>query len=476
MNKIRLFSLFIIFICQSAANAQDCNCTQKFDFFKEKIKLNYSGYRDKVTTSNQSAFDQYTNIFQQQALNTNSDTACFRILLEWKKWFRDGHVQLSTNGGARDKPEQIRAQFADTERIDLSEAAAKAYFDQPNRLPIEGIWQNEEGNYKVAIVQKPTAYREYAAIILKADSIYWMPGQIKFDLQKTDNPNLFSSQYFMRDHSMNKDTALLESDKLRLNKIGNWYMVYPRVATKTKPEGIYKLSALDSSTLLLVIPTMNESVRKQLDQLIKENKALLSRTPNLVIDCRGNGGGSDITYRKVLPLLYTNRTKTYRAQVWATKDNADKYANLNKNKDYPWYIRAYGGYMKRRINRNLGEYIGRKGASNNRRHKTQKYPQRVAVLIDGRCGSSCESFVEEARQSKKVTLIGVNTAGVSDYGNLHSITFPCGNLIMSYPTTRSSAVEVGKGIDNVGFPPDVRLGKEHKDWVEFARVHLHQKN
>ncbi len=473
MHKIQLFLLFIIVIFHYTANAQDCTCTQKFDFFKEKIKLNYSGYRDKVTTSNQLAFDQHTNIFQQKATNANSDTACFRILLEWKKWFRDGHVQLST-GSTAGNPAQIRAQFANTEHINLSEAAAKAYFDQPNRLPIEGIWQNEEGNYKVAIVQKPTTQREYAAIILKADSIYWMPGQIKFDLQKTDQPNIFSSQYFMRDHSLSPDTAFLNSDKLRLNKIGNWYMVYPRMATKTKPEGIYKLSTLDSSTLLLVIPTMDESVRKQLDQLIKENKALLARTPNLVIDCRGNGGGSDITYRKVIPLLYTNRTKTYHAQVWATKDNADKYANLKKNKDYPWYIRAYGGYMKRRINRNLGEYIGRKGATKNGRHKKQKYPHRVAILIDGGCASSCESFVEEARQSQKVTLIGVNTAGVSDYGNLHSIAFPCGNFTMSYPTTRSSAVDIGKGIDTVGFPPDIRLEKEQKDWVEFARVHLHK--
>jgi C-terminal processing protease CtpA/Prc len=83
--------------------------------------------------------------------------------------------------------------------------------------------------------------------------------------------------------------------------------------------------------------------------------------------------------------------------------------------------------------------------------------------------------VEEARQSQKVTLIGVNTAGVSDYGNLHSIAFPCGNFTMSYPTTRSSAVDVGKGIDTVGIPPDIRLDTAQKDWVEFARLHLHKK-
>jgi hypothetical protein len=87
MHKIQLFLLFIIVIFHYTANAQDCTCTQKFDFFKEKIKLNYSGYRDKVTTSNQLAFDQHTNIFQQKATNANSDTACFRILLEWKNGF-----------------------------------------------------------------------------------------------------------------------------------------------------------------------------------------------------------------------------------------------------------------------------------------------------------------------------------------------------------------------------------------------------
>lgn len=474
MHRLTLIT-FLVILSRPVA-AQNCDCLSQFNFFEEKIRINYSGFRDKVTRQNQEQFNEHTAKYRSLAATAGSDTACFRIMSDWKKWFRDGHVQLSMSSSAAATPEEVRARFSGAEKISISEAEARNYFDQPGIHPAEGIWQSVEGNYRIALMRKPAAHRDFAAIILKADSVYWMPGQIKFELKSAQNPGTFSANYFMRDHSINPDTATLEGQTLKFGKTGGWYMVYPRTGEKPKSAEIFRLTSLDSSTALLVIPTMSETVRTQLDSLITANKALLNRKPNLIIDCRGNGGGSDITYRLVTPLLYTNRTYGYRNQTWATKDNADKYDQLSKNTDYPRGTRNYGARMYKKILRHQGKFIGRKGKVKNRKLTSQEYPKRVAVLIDGRCASSCESFVEEARQSKKVILIGVNTMGVSDYGNLHRIDLPCQKFSMAWPTTRSSAVAAGKGIDNVGFPPDVRLDAGTKDWVEFARVYLNQKS
>ena len=453
--------------------AQTCSCAQNFQFFEEKIRINYPGFRDKVTDQSRGEFDRFTARHRQLAEQAGSDTACFRILSDWKKWFRDGHVQLNRTAAQAD-PVEVRKKYANTEKIDLTETGARAYLDQAGRLSAEGIWRNAEGSYRVAITRQPGDWREFAASILRADSVYWIPGQVKFELKNTDRADVFAVHYYMRDHSMQTDTATLTDGVLHIAKTGDWYREYPgQPVKKPAPSIVYKLNRLDSVTLLLVLPTMNENVRHQLDSLMKANRDLFLQTPNLVIDCRNNGGGSDITYRLVSPLLYTHRTTRYRYQIWATRDNAGKYADLQKNNNYPWVYRTYGGWMKRRILRNEGKFIGKKGLAKNGKLKKQPFPQRVAVLINGNCASSCESFVEEARQSEKVTLIGVNTAGVSDYGNLHTLPLPCYGFEMRYPTTRSTAIDVGKGIDNIGFAPDVRLGPETKDWVEFARQYLH---
>jgi hypothetical protein len=83
-------------------------------------------------------------------------------------------------------------------------------------------------------------------------------------------------------------------------------------------------------------------------------------------------------------------------------------------------------------------------------------PSRVAILMDGQCGSTTELFLLLARQSKKVTLFGQPSAGVLDYANVRLFTLPSGNCFMAIPTTRSRRLPKNP-IDNIGIAPDVRL-------------------
>src|SRR5258705_1608903 len=72
-------------------------------------------------------------------------------------------------------------------------------------------------------------------------------------------------------------------------------------------------------------------------------------------------------------------------------------------------------------------------------------PRRVALLVDHHCASSCEELVFEARQSRKVTVLGSeNTAGVDDYGNVRSLWLP-GWRRMRVPTSRERRERVDPG-------------------------------
>lgn len=470
------YAFLLVALCffQTLLPAQSCNCPEQFEFLTQKMAANYAGYQDKVTPATQAAFDAHTARYRALAAPVTSDTTCARLLHEWTLFFKDHHVQMSYNG-PQDNPEQVRQRFSAWEKIALDESAARSLIDRPGGDPAEGIWEMQGGNYRVALVPAPTPSRDLAAVVLRADSVYWVPGQLKFELKKDGEG--YSGNFFMRDHSVKTSTALLEGDQLKFNGLSTWQRVYPGSGKlpAAAPRQIFTLKQLDSTTLLLTVPTMDESVRLQLDSLIKANRKLLAGTPNLIIDCRNNGGGSDITYYPLKPFLYTQPVTGERMQLWATPDNADKFAEMGKNKDFPWTWRMYGRHTARKMRRHYGHFIGKTGQYKERMKHVMPYPQRVAVLIDGGCASSCEEFVLFAQQSKKTTLIGQNTGGVHDYGNLHFLTFPDKRFTLGYPTSRSGNVAAGRPIDNIGIPPAVRVEEKDGDWVEFARQYLHQK-
>lgn len=337
---------------------------------------------------------------------------------------------------------------------------------------MEGIYRNAEGNYRVAVIKNSTSERDFVGVVLKADSIWWMPGQVKFDLKKAKSLSTYMSRYYMRDHSERNPSVTFTDGKLEFADLGTWHKQYPGIPSVPAKPQIFTLAKLDSQTLLLTVPTMNETVRKELDSLVQANASLLERTPHLIIDCRDNGGGSDITFDPLKPYVYSGSVKGYRGQIYATDDNIEKYEKLRHSKDFPKKYRLYFGHMARKMRKHKGEFVGKCGEATEKFKKVKPYPQRVAILINGNCASSCEQFVYYAEQSTRVTLIGQNTAGILDYGNLHNLDFPCGKFGLAYPTSRSCRVDIGKGIDGVGIPPDVKIDEEGKDWVEYARQYL----
>ena len=464
-----LFSAVFFFISSSFLFAQnDCTYEDTFNWVQDILKVNYSGYKDKVTADNQAEFVQFTRIYQDKIISAESDSACYRLIKEWMGWFRDGHVQFGYQTIDR-SPAEIRAAYADWERIDFTEESFHAWLDTQPGDALQGIWSSNSGAYKVGIVKSPTESRDYAGFIIQADSLYWMPGQVKFELKMDESTQQFKLNYYMQDHSLREEQAKVNGLILEFSNLGNWYQLYPEqgkpVAEATRQT--YTLEKVDDETLKLTVPTMSESVRKELIALLDDNKEWIESTPNWIIDCRGNGGGSDITYAPLLPYLATGDIYYDHSKIYATKENAQKYLKLRRNKDYPWYQRVYFGWLGKKLLRKQGEFVGKSCSSIDKTRRVRPFPQQVVVMMDRGCGSSCESFVQVAEQSEKVTTIGQNSAGVSDYGNLHTIVGPCGRFQMSYPTSRYCRVDEGRGIDFIGIDPDVRVGEE-EDWLEVA--------
>jgi SOS response regulatory protein OraA/RecX len=50
---------------------------------------------------------------------------------------------------------------------------------------------------------------------------------------------------------------------------------------------------------------------------------------------------------------------------------------------------------------------------------------------------------------------------------MRDISFPCSSRILSYATTRSRRIDQGKGIDNKGIEPSIKLNSG-TDWIREA--------
>ncbi len=487
--------LLILLAQVSAFSQQSCDCRENFEWMQQKIATNYAGYRDKATAQTQPALDALSTQLLAQTEQA-ADTTCLRLMGEWLRFFRDGHLQIANNAGGSQpeepKPEDIRARFTAEPSISMTERRAKQLLDQRGEkaTPVEGIWQNMDGTYRVVVLPTPLGaeqFRGYSAVILKADSVWWMPSQIKFNLSLAKS-GYHEAEYFMRDHSANQHQAFTDGKVLEIKGVGRWRKVYPEAVSDdavarfpspyAPPGGVvstkFELKKLDDQTLLLRIPTFDHNLRHITDSLLAAHADLLARTPNLIIDLRNNGGGSDVSYSKVMPYLYTQPVQVAGTQQFATVDNAEKYRLLQHDKNYPRSTRQYAKRMEKKMLRHPGTLL--KGKNSTKKMKiVRPYPQKVAVLINGGCGSSCEQFVLAAKQSKKVTLIGSPTAGVLDYGNMHHMAYSCKKWRLGWATSRSMRIDAGQGLDNVGIVPQLQPDVEVRDWVEFALNYLKKK-
>src|SRR5699024_1603577 len=76
----------------------------------------------------------------------------------------------------------------------------------------------------------------------------------------------------------------------------------------------------------------------------------------------------------------------------------------------------------------------------------QVKPENVYIMTDYYCGSSGETFVSNAKKSKKVTIVGRPTMGIMDYFNVVSVDY--GNFEFDYSISKmhENSLTYGLGV------------------------------
>lgn len=232
----------------------------------------------------------------------------------------------------------------------------------------------------------------------------------------------------------------------------------------------------DSSTVYLRIPTFDSRYKKVIDSVISANTDLIKKKKNLIIDITDNGGGDDRSFSEIIPFLYTNPIRNVSVARLSTPQNNKFWVEYLQQNNLSSSDKSYYSEVVAKLNANLGKFVMLNDSVYTTRYSTiHRFPQNVAILINGNNGSTAEQFLLAARQSKKVKLFGTTTMGELDISNMYSINSPDGRYTLWYCMSKSLRIPENT-IDNKGISPDYYLDKSipKSGWLNYVAEILHQ--
>jgi len=284
----------------------------------------------------------------------------------------------------------------------------------------------------------------------------------------------------MRDHSADE----IKSAKL----IGNNYLstgsslfkriepIFPAdksldMSFKFQSTEIPLFEKLSDKTVILRIPSFDGSAKKQIDSVIIANMSTITKTENLIIDLQNNGGGSDGSFEKLIPLIYTNPIRVVGMELLSTPLNNKRMEEFANDPEASEHDKKWAKDALEKLNKNLGKFVNLASSIVDFETSDTMYtfPKKVGIIINGGCGSTTEQFILAAKQSKKVKLFGTTTFGSLDISNMFSVKSPCNDLELGYCLSRSFRIP-DFTIDGKGLQPDYYLDKEipRYEWIDFV--------
>ena len=468
--------------------AQDCSCSGHLEWLITTFSENDAGFQLVVDKKGEAAYLEHNETFRAQAAEVSEIANCGTLLYQWLLFFRNGHHGIvplqdfdSDNADeAQPTPEDIRAQYRDTETIVMSDSSFLQYLSEVEEPSLEGVWKYN--SYVIGVIKDiENPAREYVGFILEADSVYWMPNQVKIEWPEALDNGEFSTIFYMRDHSKREFNSRLLGNNILKTDYFYWERLYPEYPADPSMDRYLKsmqarsafIEPIDDDAVLLRIPSFNGSNQQYIDSILAANHDLISSRPILMIDIRNNGGGSDRSYSEILPYLYTNPIRIVGLEFYSTTLNNSRMLSFANNADWDEESRQWAQEAYDKLSRQIGEFVnlGEDGeqVSIVEFDTVATYPERVGILMNENCASTSEQFLLAAKQSQKVKLFGVSTAGVLDISNQLQVDFPCGTYELYYSLSKSFRIP-DFAIDDIGIQPDFLMNKfiMDEEWLDIA--------
>ncbi len=437
--------------------AAQCDCLKNWHWLKETFENNDAGFQWAIDRKGMETYQQFCDSIEVELRKASDIYECEKIIKDWGKFFRKGHFFVALNQFT-----PVENAPVNTETVEYSIETVKAQIQELKDTLI-GIWHSHP--YTIGIVRDTiNLNRKYVGFIIKSEVEEWKPGEVKVEFFEA-HPQL-SANLYLRDHSLWKTNARLISDAELI--IGNSKFLNTlkidtleqRLLSTSSPLFLH----LSDETALLRIPSFSYNKTDEINTLIKRNEKSILSHKNLIIDLRGNEGGSDYSWREIIPFIYTNPIETIGVEFYSTPLNRSLHYD-----DLPFFRRIIAHKHIKKAKKNDGKFVARNSFSIQKLKTIHPKPQKVMVLVDEDCASSTEQFIFAAKQSTKTTIYGKQTFGALDVSNMVRVFTPDNCFLMSYSVTRTLRPAAAR-IDDIGIVPDVSIPDyipKYK-WIDFV--------
>lgn len=235
------------------------------------------------------------------------------------------------------------------------------------------------------------------------------------------------------------------------------------------------ITILSGTTVLLHFPSFYLNYQAGIESLLDAHRAVLASHPNWIIDVRDNNGGSDASYMPLMPWIGSGETLTIGVEWLSTPANIaameTSCALIAPGNETCKSMAEQVATQLRAVK--PGQFVAIDSAEMNiytpQPPSQASRPARVAILIDHECGSACEQFLLQARQSFHVKLLGRNTYGALDYSNISLHALPSGLRYLAYATSRSARLP-SLQVDLGGIMPDIYLPPPKDDAARAQEI------
>jgi hypothetical protein len=451
----------------AAAQVPPHSCAEYARGFKSKIEEDYAGYRLEVVGKRQRAYDSVTTALDRRAARTATDD-CYPVLKSFIDWFHDPHLFVfqSTRGdsaNAERRRQHVRMR-------PISEPAFRADLRaRRDADPIEGIWT--DGTLRVAVER--TSRDRFAAVVLTPDTSIWMAGAVRADIVRRRDAT-YDVQLLGRDYSLRQLDGVIHKRTLLRISPEMWAKEYP-----LDPNDVGLVDVGDprrptlqvrEGTVVVSIPSHSPAYAPVLDSLVRRNAAPLHSSPRLIVDLRGNEGGSSWMTDVFLPYILTDSLLPPRypdrapAMLLSSPDQIS-YARSAFGSDTSSFVRS----LLERMRAHPGQFVTFEppgAARPEPKADSIVYgPRRVGVLVDRGTVSASEVLVLRALRSTRATVFGEPTEGALDYQStaiVRVVPSPA-RWFLGYPTIARDTLLPLDGMRGRGIAPQVRV-----DWANLA--------
>lgn len=460
------FILLILCLCFNLSFSQKkCNCEKSLQELIELMEKKYPGFSEK--TKDQFVYNYFKSNLIEISQKTKSED-CLNILKDYTSFFKDQHVFFLDNSNYL-----TMSKYKKKETIKLKNSLIKKIIKSKDTL--EGIWTNE--NYKIAIIKSKNGYD---GIIISSKNDFWKPNDVLFKIDEKKNLKYYNSDLtYYNDNFKQIDNLTIQFQKLRtyfVKDVSNDLSENEVINKINKLQGFY-VEKITPKTTLIRLRTFDYPFVDKIKKLVSTNKDLIENSENLIIDIRENGGGTTDAFKPLLPYIMTGSTRGLNVEFLATdflisglNNYIKKISEDEKNKEERERLENYVKHYEQ----NLGKFVlnpNEKEVEITEYEISKKAPKEIIFLTDKGVGSSAESLLLLAKQSKKVKVIGTPTSGVLDYASARITNYDCNDVKIVLPTYRSLRLPEYP-IDNIGIQPDIYMDKTQKDWVQFAVEYL----